>query len=150
MRRSCSSFVGLPSRHARNVLVLAAFITLGIAVGAVLLARDTGTVSPGPVTAALEPAPEGPIFRLSRDDPQWSELSLPSRFPQSLPQTCTVGLNVVVTFADRTRIAYGPCKRPSVIELLERLTKRGSSAWTANAVASPSLERMVRRWRSRC
>lgn len=100
------------------MLVGAALITLAAAIFAELRAGESQTASTEPVAAALEPDPEGPVFTLSRGEPQWSELSLPARLPEPLPQTCAAGLNVVVTLADGTRIAYGPCRRPRVIELL--------------------------------
>ena len=89
---------------------------LGSAILAELVSSDTA--SSEPVAAALEPVPEGPDFRLSRGDPQWNALSLPARPPEPVPQTCETGSNVVLTFSDGRHIAYGPCRRPRVIELL--------------------------------
>jgi hypothetical protein len=96
---------------------VAAVITLAVSGTATLVSG--GSDSDRTVSAVeIEAIPEGPDFRVSRGDPQWDELSLPARLPKLIPQTCGSGSSVVLTLADTTRLEYGPCKRPPVIELL--------------------------------
>lgn len=116
MSRIAADARGSAVRHGQTVLIVAALLALGAAGAAALLSASADR--PVLVAAALEPVPEGPVFRLSRGDPQWDELSLPARRPTPLLQACKTGGNVVLILSDETRVAYGPCRRPPAIELL--------------------------------
>jgi len=116
MNRNGTDLSGLLRRHARTALIGAALIALGGAIVAELVAGDSGNSEP--VAAALEAVPEGPDFRVSRGDRQWSDLGLPAVLPEPLRQTCESGINVVLELGDGSRAAYGPCRRPAVIQHL--------------------------------
>jgi len=113
---SRTNLSGSLRRPTRTALIAAALVVLAVGVVVALVSSKSGRSVP--VAAALEPVPEGPAFRISRGDAQWSELSIPARPPEPVPQTCEAGLNVVLILGDETRVVYGPCRRPRVIELL--------------------------------
>jgi len=124
-------------------LIVTALIALGAALIAAVVTRDSGRDSATPVAAALEPVPEGPVVRLTEGDPQWSELSLPANLPEPLPQPCDAGLNVVVTLADGTRHAFGPCERPRVIELLRADLLSVTRNEALRVIVAPGCARLV-------
>ena len=110
-------------RHGRSAVIGLACTALVVAISAGLVQRSESSATESgqsrqPVAVSLEPYPEGPVFTISRGGRQWSDLSLPAALPKPIPQRCEPGLEVVVTLADGSRSAYGPCRRPAVIRHL--------------------------------
>ncbi len=77
----------------------------------------------------LAPIPEGPMSPIFRRDARASERFtvvlrsvaryIPHPLPPPLDQgSCETGGNLVVTFADGYKLAYGPCRRPASIDRL--------------------------------
>jgi|GEM_PF-5480726 hypothetical protein len=81
--------------------------------------------------------PEGPLALAAGDiDGQSGKLSLssilafiPNPLPKPIPQSCTLGAMVIVTFTSGRTVQYGPCERPPSIENLRlemmRLARSG-------------------------
>jgi hypothetical protein len=82
------------------------------------------------VQLQVVPVPEGPTMIFKRDAVANRVMSVvplarveryiptPMPLPLDQPAGCDGGANLVVTFADGTDIAYGPCERPDSIDRL--------------------------------
>lgn len=80
------------------------------------------------VRVMLQPWPEGPVLEArpgAEEAPGDVDLNrvrraVPNVLPDPLeqPARCTGGLLVVIRLGDGSRLEYGPCRRPTVIERL--------------------------------
>lgn len=121
------------SRGTRLALAVPLLVGLGIVVW--LITRQTGGLDVrnriDVVRVAIVPIPEGitaPVF--SRDaragEKQLALVfdAIPDPLPAVIPQTCSVGVNIEIFFADGTVVTYGPCRRPASIERLREAILR--------------------------
>ena len=108
--------------------VLGILVAVGVVVALVVRERPPLPFGVGDIAAIwLEPIPEGPVSPRFVRAPEKGEMPLsdiadaiPSPLPHAVSQGfgCTMGGDVVVRLRSGDELRYGPCKRPSSIEVL--------------------------------
>ena len=59
--------------------------------------------------------------------------AIPSTMPKNPPQTCSVGVEVVITLTNGRTLRYGPCDRAASIERLRLALTRAFDARARSA-----------------
>ena len=85
----------------------------------------------------LEPYPEGPTFGFGDEEAPLPLAEVSDLIPDPLPARawqgfrCSGGLNVVMQLSGGGRIAYGPCRKPQSILVLQAAMIVKQQAWAA-------------------